>query len=162
MVREGPCRQSIAVGLRCAHFGTRKMPSNVPAWRARLLLRRGPAPWLERTSASLGEDIFNISLSNIAFVALAQMLLALLPSFAFLLDLSCSASGCNSGITDSSGSRGAQATVQLCSLCRGLSWCVSKFVQPFGQLPIRPVSVLGVLNPLSSAVTAMGQYSVAP
>ena len=37
-----------------------------------------------RTSASLGEDIPNISLSNIAFVALARMLLALLPSFAFL------------------------------------------------------------------------------
>ena len=36
-----------AVGLRCTHFGTRKMPSNVSAWRARLLLRRGPAPWLE-------------------------------------------------------------------------------------------------------------------
>ena len=73
-----------AVGLRCTHFGTRKMPSNVSAWRARLLLRRGPAPWLEEASASLGEDIPNISLSNIAFVALARMLLALLPSFAFL------------------------------------------------------------------------------
>ena len=50
------------------------------AWRARLLLRRGSAPWLETTPASLGEGIFNISLSNTAFVALAQMLLALLPS----------------------------------------------------------------------------------
>ena len=92
VVWEGRVDRAFAVGLRCAHFGTRKMPSNVPAWRARLLLLCGSAAWLQKTSASLGEDIFNITFNNIACVLLDEMLLALLlallpallPSFALV------------------------------------------------------------------------------
>ena len=84
VVREGPCRQST-----CCRAALRAFRHQEDAKQWASMARKAAAPsWVYAMAredfCSLSEGIFNISLSNVAFVALAQMLLGLLPSFAFL------------------------------------------------------------------------------